>query len=370
MTNPQTVNPIPKPSVPAPDILRCAYMEIVVTDLAKSREFYVDVLGLVVTYEDDNAIYLRTLEEFIHHNLVLRKGPEAAVAAFSYRVRSPEDVDLAEAYYKELGCRTERNKDGFVRGIGDSLRVEDPLGFPYEFFYEVEHVDRLAWNYELYGAGALVRLDHFNQVTPDVPRGRKYFEDLGFRVTEDIKDSDDVTYAAWVARKPTVHDTALTGGDGPRMHHIAFATHEKHNILYICDKMGALRISDRIERGPGRHGVSNAFYLYVLDPDGHRIEIYTQDYYTGDPDNPTVTWDVHDNQRRDWWGNPVVPSWYTNASRVLDLDGNIKELVKREDKSEMDVTIGADGFSYTREGDETGSYKGEASKGFKLGNSL
>ena len=59
-----------------------------------------------------------------------------------------------------------------------------------------------------------------------------------------------------------------------------------------CDKMGALRISDQIERGPGRHGVSNAFYLYLRDPDGHRVEIYTQDYYTGEPDNPTVTWDV------------------------------------------------------------------------------
>lgn len=347
---------------PAFDIVRCAAMELVVTDLEKSRAFYVDLLGLVVTEEDENAIYLRSLEEFIHHNLVLRKGPVAAVAAFSYRVRSKEDVDAAEAYYQGLGCRTERRADGFVKGIGDSLRVEDPLGFPYEFFYETEHVERLAWNYELYGAGALVRLDHFNQVTPDVPAGRAYLEDLGFRVTEDIKDADGVTYAAWVARKATVHDTALTGGDGPRMHHVAFSTHEKHNILYICDKMGALRISDRIERGPGRHGVSNAFYLYILDPDGHRVEIYTQDYYTGDPDNPTVTWDVHDNQRRDWWGNPVVPSWYTNASLVLDLDGNPKEVLKRSDPSELEATIGADGFSYTRKGDTT--------EGFKLGSQL
>ncbi|NMR32060.1 VOC family protein, partial [Crystallibacter degradans] len=39
-------NEILKPSVPAPDIVRCAYMDLVVTDLAKSREFYVDVLGL------------------------------------------------------------------------------------------------------------------------------------------------------------------------------------------------------------------------------------------------------------------------------------------------------------------------------------
>ena len=34
-----------------PDILRCAYLELVVTDLAASREFYVDILGLTVTYE-------------------------------------------------------------------------------------------------------------------------------------------------------------------------------------------------------------------------------------------------------------------------------------------------------------------------------
>ena len=219
-------------------------------------------------------------------------------------MRTPEDLDQAVAFYTELGCRIERRTEGFTKGIGDSVRVEDPLGFPYEFFHDVEHVERLAWRYDLYTPGALVRLDHFNQVTPDVPRAVAFMQDLGFRVTEDIQDDEGTVYAAWMRRKPTVHDTAMTGGDGPRMHHVAFATHEKHNILAICDKLGALRMSDRIERGPGRHGVSNAFYLYLRDPDGHRVEIYTQDYYTGDPDNPVVTWDVHDNQRRDWWGNP------------------------------------------------------------------
>ncbi|TFD91335.1 3,4-dihydroxyphenylacetate 2,3-dioxygenase [Cryobacterium serini] len=357
-----TLSPIPTPTATPPDILRCAYMDIVVTDLAKSREFYVDILGLVVTEESDSEIYLRSFEEFIHHNLVLRQGPIAAVAAMAFRVRSPKDVDLAEAYYQELGCRTERRAEGFVPGIGDSVRVADPLGFPYEFFYATTHVERLAWRYDLQGPGALVRLDHFNQVTPDVGRGRKYLEDLGFRVTEDIQDKDGVTYAAWMRRKDTVHDTALTGGNGPRMHHIAFSTHEKHNIIYICDKLGALRKSDLIERGPGRHGVSNAFYLYLRDPDGHRVEIYTQDYYTGDPDNPVVTWDVHDNQRRDWWGNPVVPSWYTDASLVLDLDGNPQPVIERTESSEMAVTVGADGFSYTRKDDELA--------GFKLGTTL
>ena len=363
----KAANPVATPKASPPDILRCAYMELVVTDLAESRKFYVDVLGLTVSEEDDNAIYLRSLEEFIHHNLVLRKGPVAAVAAFSYRVRTPEDLDKAVAFYTELGCRVERRKEGFVKGIGDSVRVEDPLGFPFEYFYETEHVERLAWRYDLYTPGALVRLDHFNQVTPDVPRGVKHMQDLGYRVTEDIQDEEGTVYAAWIRRKATVHDTAMTGGDGPRMHHVAFSTHEKHNILAICDKLGALRMSDSIERGPGRHGVSNAFYLYLRDPDGHRVEIYTQDYYTGDPDNPVVTWDVHDNQRRDWWGTPVVPSWYTDASLVLDLDGNPQPVIARTDSSEMAVTIGADGFSYGKEGEEMPDWKkGE----FKLGNQL
>ena len=344
-------NAFPAPSVAPPDVLRCAYMEIVVTDLKRSRDFYVDVLGHVVTEEDDDAIYLRSFEEFIHHNLVLKKGPVAAVSAFGYRVRAQDDVDQAEAYFRELGCEVRHESNGFAKGIGDSVRVVDPLGFPYEFFHDVEHVERLAWRYDLHSPGALVRLDHFNQVTPDVPRAVKYMEDLGFRTTEDIADENGTVYAAWMRRKSTVHDTAMTGGDGPRMHHVAFSTHEQHNIIAICDKLGALRLSDHIERGPGRHGVSNAFYLHITDPDGHRIEIYTQDYYTGDPDNPLVTWDVHDNQRRDWWGNPVVPSWYTEASLVLDLDGNPQPLLARTDESEMAVTVGAEGFAYTRKGE-------------------
>jgi catechol 2,3-dioxygenase len=355
----RTDHPVATPVATPPDILRCGYAELIVTDLASSRRFYVDALGLVVTAEDDDAIHLRSLEEFIHHNLVLRRGPVAGLAALAYRVRATTDLDRAVAFYTELGCRVERRREGFTKGVGEAVRVEDPLGFPLEFFCAIEHVERLSWRYDLHGPGALVRLDHFNQMTPDVPRAVRHQQDLGFRVTENIQDEAGVTYAAWMRRKPSVHDTAMTGGDGPRLHHIAFATHEKHNILAICDKLGALRISDRIERGPGRHGVSNAFYLYLRDPDGHRIEIYTQDYYTGDPDNPVITWDVHDNQRRDWWGNPVVESWYTDASLVLDLDGNPRPVLARTEIGEMEVTVGADGFSYTRADDAAFEFRAQ-----------
>jgi len=356
----QPADPRPAAAGDGPHILRCGYVELVVTDLAAAREFYVDVLGLVITAETADTLYLRTLEEFLHHNLVLRQGSAPGAAAIAFRVRTPDDVAAAERHYRALGCPTRRAADGFVDGIGDAVRVIDPLGFPYEFFHRATHVERLTWRYDLHRPGALARLDHVNQVTPDVPAGIGYLEGLGFRVTEDIRDADGVIYAAWLRRKPTVHDVALTGGDGPRLHHLAFATHEQHQVLALCDRIGALRRTDCIERGPGRHGVSNAFYLYLRDPDGHRVEIYTQDYYTGDPDNPKVTWDVHDDQRRDWWGNPVVPSWYAEASSVLDLDGAPVPVRPRTDPKEAAVTVGADGFSYSADQDH----------GFKLGHQL
>ena len=90
-------------------------------------------------------IYLRSLEEFIHHNLVLRTGPVAAVAALRLpgaHARGPRPRPSRSTRSSAAGSNAERR--GLVKGIGDSVRVEDPLGFPYEFFYDVEHVERLA----------------------------------------------------------------------------------------------------------------------------------------------------------------------------------------------------------------------------------
>ena len=97
-----------------------------------------------------------------------------------------------------------------------------------------------------------------------------------------------------------------------------------------------------IERAPGRHGVSNAFYVYLRDHDGHRLEVYTSDYFTGDPDHETLRWDVNDVRRRDFWGAAVVPSWYAEATDALDLDGRVVP-VRTVDAGESEAVVCADG---------------------------
>ena len=326
---------------PPPDIVRSAYAELVVTDLQRAHWFWVDLLGFVVTEASPGALYLRGYDELTHHNLILRKGTEPAAGRLGFRVRTPADLDRAVDFYHSLGCRAVRVPAGATPGVGAAVRAEDPLGFTVEFFHHATLTDRLQQRYDLRRGAEVARMDHFNIAVPDVQAAYEYYRSLGFGLSETIEDGQTL-YAAWMYRKQTVHDVAFTGGAGPRLHHLGFFAHESHHVLRICDILGSLHEERHIERGPGRHGVSNAFYVYLRDPDGHRLEIYTSDYYTGDPDHPVLRWDVTDPRRRDFWGHAVIPSWYAEASTVLDLDENPRPLVDQQQTAE--ATVGADGF--------------------------
>ena len=48
-------------------------------------------------------------------------------------------------------------------------------------------------------------------------------------------------------------------------------------------------------------------------------------------------------RRRDFWGAAVVPSWYAEATDVLDLDGKVVP-VRTVDESKSEARVGADGF--------------------------
>jgi catechol 2,3-dioxygenase-like lactoylglutathione lyase family enzyme len=195
----------------------------------------------------------------------------------------------------------------------------------------MDRAERLLQRYDLQRGARLRRIDHFNLHVPDVQAAfDHYFSELGFRCSEYIEGDppDRTLYAAWLFRKPSTHDVALTGGAGPRLHHTAYWLGDLNGIVQLCDALGGSGWFRSIERGPGRHGVSNAFYLYLRDPDGHRIELFTDDYWTGDPDLEPIRWSVHEERRRSFWGHKVAESWYLESSEVVDLDGRPVPLVE------------------------------------------
>ena len=64
--------PIPKTNFHPPfNITRASHLVFTARDLAKSRAFYIEVMGLIVSDEDANTLWLRGVEERAHHSLTL-----------------------------------------------------------------------------------------------------------------------------------------------------------------------------------------------------------------------------------------------------------------------------------------------------------
>lgn len=304
------------------DIVRAAHVELVVTDLAASRRFYVDLLGLHVTEESKDALYLRGYEEHHHHSLLLRQGDEAKVGHLAFLVRTPGCLEALERHFADNGC-SPVFVEGVEPGQGMALRVRDELGFPLEFVHELGQVESLLRRFDEHRGPGIQRLDHFNFHVPDVKAAFGIMRDRGFRCSEFITTHppDERLWAAWMYRKPDVHDVALMNGRGPRLHHVGFWVADTASVLRACDILAAAGERTRMERGPGRHGASNAFFLYTRDPDGHRIELYTSDYYTGDPDLVPLRWSATDPQRGTFWGHRAPASWFEESSLLAAEDG-------------------------------------------------
>ena len=305
--------PVPAPNLYPPfNIVRLSHVEYRVTDLAASRAFYVDTLGLQVTHEDDSRITLRAMEERGHHCIVLQKADVATVGVLGFKLFDESDLDKAEAFFQSRGLTT----DWVERpNMGRTLRTRDPWGIPLEFYVIMDRLPPIHQKYSLYKGVKPLRIDHFNMFSSDVDASVEFYNDIGFRVTEYTEDEDTgKCWAAWMHRKGGVHDVAFTNGLGPRLHHTAFWVPHPLAIIDLLDLMATTGYVDNIERGPGRHGISNAFFLYIRDPDGHRIEIYCSDYQTVDPDLEPIKWDLKDPQRQTLWGAPAPRSWFEEGS--------------------------------------------------------
>jgi catechol 2,3-dioxygenase len=271
-----------------------------------------------VTAESADALYLRGLEERNHHSVVLSLAKEPCVHALGFKVASEEDLDRAASWFARLGLPTAFPDVPFQ---GRTLRTVDPHGTPIELYARMEQAPSMLQRYAAYRGARIQRIDHINCFTPDVQASYDFYADLGFRLTEytETDDPAPLLWAVWLHRKGNVHDLAFTNGRGPRLHHIGVWTAGALDILHICDVMATSGFLANMERGPGRHGISNAFFLYVRDPDGHRVELFTSDYLTVDPDLEPIRWSLRDPQRQTLWGHPAPQSWFEEGSLFVDV---------------------------------------------------
>lgn len=293
-------------------LTRASHVRLGVTDLERSVEFYRDTIGLVVTAIEGDVAYLRGLEEAAHHSLVLERADEAKAHAVGLRVRSDADITAAEQFFGENNIEFERLEQPHQ---GPTIRFRDPVGTHIELTSEFDLVERRMQHYDEYRAGFPQRIDHYQCVTHDVQAATDFWTGLGMRLTEyTAKDGTDELWGSWMEVKGNTHDLVFTNGRGPRLHHFAFAVPDGSSLLHAADVAGANGFGDEIDRGPGRHGISNALFLYLRDPDQPRIELFNTHYQFIDLETPPIRWDISNPRRAQLWGLPASNRWFFEAS--------------------------------------------------------
>jgi catechol 2,3-dioxygenase len=312
--NDQRLMDLPRTNHDPPfNITRASHVVLTVKDLDASRLFYTEVIGLIVTAQEGDTLYLRGIEEACHHSLVLRRaGGEPACLRIGLRVFRDADLDRLKDFCESRGCPAQW---AAVAQQGRTLQATDVAGVPLEFCATMPVVPRMITQFHLHRGGMAHRLDHYQVLIPDVRKAAEFHMAAGFRLSEYIAPASGELLGVFLQRKGNPHDLVFFKGPGPRFHHVAFTAPESFNILRACDVAGTLGFGAGIERGPGRHGPGHALYVYLRDPDGHRVELFNTHYQAMDLEVVPVRWDpVADAGRITPWGLPAQKKWFTQAT--------------------------------------------------------
>jgi len=304
---------LPAPVLRPPfNVTRASHVVLTVADLAASRRFYEEVIGLVLTAEADGRRYYRGIEEACHHSLVLQQAAGRPVCRrVGMRMLDEDDLTEAFAFFAQQGCAPAWVEVPFQ---GRTLHVTDPVGTPLEFCAHMPVEPRQITNFASHRGGCAQRIDHYQILVPQVPRALNFYSTMGFRLSEYIATDDDQLRGAFLQRKGNPHDIVFFHGAGPRLHHVAYFTPEGQHLLKACDVAGSLGYGRGVERGPGRHGPGHAMFVYFRDPDGHRIELFNTHYQAIDIENEPVRWNVGDPNVSFPWGLPAQRRWFEEAT--------------------------------------------------------
>jgi len=294
-------------------VTRASHFVLTARDLEKSLLFYTEVLGLVVSDRDRDAVYLRGIEEACHHSLVLRRSADGPMCRrVGLRAMTEDDLDRALHWLEANG-----RAPGLVEAPyqGRTLHFEDAAGTPIELVARMDAVPRMITKFSSHRGGCATRIDHCQILTPRVREVCEFWMGLGFRLSEYIApEGGDEMFGVFLQRKGNPHDLVFFNGEGPRLHHFAYAAAETHQLLRASDIAGELGFGHDVERGPGRHGPGHALFVYFRDPDGHRVELFNTHYQIMDLENEPVRWDPGDPAISVPWGLPARRKWFEEAT--------------------------------------------------------
>lgn len=285
-----------------PEIAKLGHVALVSADLDKSLWFFKEVIGLEETTEVDGVHYLRAWGDFEHHTMSIAAGPESRIDHIAWKAKRPEDVNNFATLLRDAGVEVEDVEEGRETGQGHAIRFELPSQHTFEIYFDMDkpvpdlHRRAVLKNqtYKAWAKGISPRrIDHVNIASNMDSKVITDFlsEKLGFKMREYLVDPDDKQISGWMSVTQLVHDLAVMSvptAETSDLHHFSYWLDNAQDILRAAD---ILREQGVEFVGPGKHGISQALYIYVQDPgSGVRLEIFSNGYQIFEPDWEPVKW--------------------------------------------------------------------------------
>lgn len=169
------------------------------------------------------------------------------------------------------------------------------------------------------------RIDHVNLMAADTGASTRFMTDqLGFKLREGIvADDGETLLGSWMSVSNLAHDVAIMGdasGARARLHHICYWYGIPQHIYDLAELLKDADV--QIEAGPGKHGVSQALFLYVYEPGGNRVELFSDSgYLIFDPAWKPVLWrqDEVPGAGDVWVGAALPESFWTRGMPPVEM---------------------------------------------------
>ncbi|MBO3680775.1 catechol 2,3-dioxygenase [Streptomyces sp. NEAU-YJ-81] len=313
---------------PLGDIAHLGHVELLTPDPDRSLWFFTTILGLTENGRSGDSVHLRTWDDYEHHSLTLTAHPTSGIRRTALRAAGAEALHrrVKEAEAAGLPGRWVEDEPG----IGPLYVTSDPDGHELALYWETEWYEappelkpglkNQPQAKPAHGVGVR-RLDHVNFLASDVAPNAAFTRDvLGARPTEQIVLDSGRLAAQWLTFTNKSYDIVYTedwSGSRGRLHHIAFATDTREDILRAADL--CLDNGVHIETGPHKHAIQQTFFLYVYEPGGNRIELCNPlTRLVLAPDWPLITWTQAERAKGQAWGLKTIESFHTHGTPPID----------------------------------------------------
>ena len=243
---------------------------------------------------DKDTLYLRGLEERGHHSLVIKRTTEApAYERAGLRVFDEEALDRCKHTFEQHQLPCKWVEQPFQ---GRTLHAVDVCGTPLEICARMDRKPRLDMDVYKHKGAQARRFDHYQITISDIEKATRFYTSIGCRIADYITAGGH-PIGVFLQMKDTPYDLVFLERDGPAFHHFGYIIPDIQAMLRACDTMGELGWNNNVEYGPGKHGVGHSYYVYILDPDGHRCELLLPPIVYMDRDDEPCMGRHHDRKR-------------------------------------------------------------------------